>query len=214
MRKALCNIFLVLLVAAGGGVLFAEEPVFADAAREANQSGRGFSFVVEQGGERYIPDNGEIVTIERAPFIVWVAYADVQQIMLHVHSEPTVFEPISSGRSLEEAMGEDLDMMMGMAEYNYNVQRKMFLDPFGAHYLQVPNIEGHRFNRTYHHADFTTGGRDVQTLVDLEDEGVEYAVKQAPYEIIYFSGIYGERDSDYRLNVLETLGFALRFTES
>ncbi len=118
---------------------------------------------------------------------------------------------IATGESLREVIGDDLDNMMGMAEYNYNVQRVLFLDPFGAHYLQVPTIEGHRFNRTFHHADFVVGGRDVETIVDLSNDSAEYSAGQIPFDTLYFSGIYGERDDDYKLVVEETHKFALDF---
>lgn len=53
-----------------------------------------------------------------------------------------------------EVLGDNLDLVMGMAEYPYNPERSLAVVPLSAHYLSNPADDEHRFNRAIWHQEF------------------------------------------------------------
>lgn len=187
------------------------ETALLEAARDGAAAGDMFKFVVEQGGRVVRPSDGEVVSLESAPFTLWVVFVSAPSVLVNVSTGTDLYTPIEEGLDLAEALPETFDLVMGMAEVPYNLDRVLFVLPLSAHYLEHPSAGEHRFNRAYWHREFAAGGRDVENLSIMSRGGDEYPIDRSPTNRLYVSGLYAPFGSDYSREVEDSAAFILEW---
>lgn len=211
-RFALLVVGLSVALTAG-----ASEPVLEQAAAQLGSDGYLFGLVIEQNGRMAAVSHGDTVSLAAAPFTVWVVYGDTDAVLLQVSPEPRVHDAIGPGLALYQTLGADAEMIMGMGEYDFNVERAFYLDSFAAHYLPNPRTDPrHRFNRVYYgpiESEFTAGGRDIEWLMDLTGTlpGGMSRVGDRALRELYLTAFVAEYDADYRQAVKDYLAFRIVF---
>jgi hypothetical protein len=209
---------LALVFGLASVTTWATEPVLETAAREAVESGRLVTLVIEQAGQQTWPDDGGTVVLERAPFILWVIHGTGGGILVQVSGESLVFDAVGFGGAMVQALGNDAGQVMGLAESTYNIDRTLYADTFAAHYLPNPRTSiDHRYNRLYLgtvESDFTVGGRDVEFIVDLarDEKRRPYPVSDAAFDELYITALVSTLDTDYMPYVLDYHNVRIEFT--
>ncbi|MCK4517024.1 MAG: hypothetical protein KAU31_17315 [Spirochaetaceae bacterium] len=196
---------------------WASETVLEEAAREAVQSVRLVTLVIEQDGHQTLVADGGTVVLQRAPFILWVIHGTTAGILLQISNESVVYDSIGFGSAMADALGSDVGQVMGLAEGVYNSERTLYADTFAAHYLPNPRTSiDHRYNRLYFgttESDFTVGGRDVEFIVDLtrRDKPRGFPVSNAPFDELFISAFVSTHDANYVPYILDLHRVRLEF---
>ena len=192
-------------------------------AADARGNGQGFTLMVEQNGIVQTGEGAMEMTLRRAPFVLWVVYTGTPKLLINVSAVSTLHDTIVTGEDPRTTMGEDFDLIMGGAEYSYNLGHEMWLGTMVAHYLLAPDVDRYattgpsdqtpiRFNRAVWDTEFFAGGRDVAVLIDTEaSPSTAYRIDELPYDVIYVSGMQTRRGPDYESILIEGRSLALRF---
>ena len=206
IRVCVMSLMIGLVVQAA---VWSSEPVLEEAATQARRDGQLFAVVIEQEGRQVTVADGDTIELERAPFVIWVVHVAPGGILLQVSSERAVYDAAAFGRTFAEALGSDIDRVMGLAEAEYNLDRTLYVAPYAAHYLPHPRDSiVHRYNRTYigtSENDFTAGGRDVDFIAEQMDWDVrhEYHVSESPLDELFVTALAVIYDKNYTPNILD-----------
>ena len=211
LTRWLLPALILLFLVSTPVVSFENEGPFLEAAEKARNRQHSFALLIEQDRAVYSPDNGETIHLKRSPFTLWVLYTGgVPQVLINVSAKDLLFAPVSQNDDLEESLGEDYMMLMGLAEGLYNSDNLLFLDLFGCHYLPDPSAGEHRFDRALWGDGYVAGGREVEKVIDLTGESsAEYPLTRLPYKTLYITGLHTEYDANYNKIVRESTAFKI-----
>jgi len=173
-------------------VLFIFVSVIASAQSENMKEYFDFQIIQEN---QAVPVIDHEVTLRRKPFTLVIILKEKIGVLTNFSVNPLLYDGFSHGKSLEKIL-EEPDLFMGMAEYDFNPEKRIFIDNIAAHYLYYDSEKAHRFSRAEIKDNIIYGYRDIDFFQHRSYDPIR-KIENLQYDILYVVFMYMEYDDDW-----------------
>jgi hypothetical protein len=158
------------------------------------EEGKYFEVFIEQGGETVNIRNNR-VELEKAAFTLVLVMKEPLGILTNFSLEDRLFRGLKRGKPLTDILDEP-DLFMGLAEENFNLRKRIFIDEYTPHYLYFQDKDNHRFNEIYMSGEYYICKRTVGYYAFLNAVESAIPVELLSEDTLFVSLLY----SDYNEN--------------
>jgi hypothetical protein len=167
---------------------------FVHAQETTEETKNYFDIKIIQNNQE-IPITDHQVRLQKKEFtLVLVMYGKIG-VLTNFSQQPALYNGLSNGIPPKDLL-EDPDQFMGMAEYDFNEDKKIIIDDILPHYLYYQNKDAHRFSSVERKNGAWHCYRKI-ALYSSPHKAGSAQISSYPDNELYISLVYEIYDEDY-----------------